>query len=111
MSIYSRIEKLLKYRLNRTLSKGILRKQNFERLSFFILLGFFLIFLSGLPGVTEVNMPRTALFFVINIIYAVSIVLILRNIESKSRDYFLVLVGTAILVLTLLFNIWIGFIR
>lgn len=111
MTIYSRIERLLKYRINRTLSKGFLRKQNFERLSLLILLGFFLVFLSGLPGVTERNMSRTVLSFVINIIYAVSMFLVLRNIERKSRDYFLILVGTAIVILTLLFNVWIGFMR
>ena len=56
-------------------------------------------------------MSRTVLSFVINIIYAVSMFLVLRNIERKSRDYFLILVGTAIVILTLLFNVWIGFMR
>ncbi len=111
MTVYSKIEKMLKYRINRTLSKGFLRKQNFERLAHLILLGFFLAFLSGLPGITERNMSRTVLFFVINIIYGVSMFLVLRNIEQKSRDYFLILVGTAIVILTLLFNVWIAFVR
>jgi len=111
MTIYSKIEKMLKYRINRTLSKGFLRKQNFERAAFLLLLGFFLVFLSGLPGVTERNLSRTVLFFVINIIYGTSMFLVLRNIERKSRDYFFILVGTAIVILTLLFNVWIGFMR
>jgi len=111
MTLYNKIEKILKYRVNRMLSKGLLKKQNFERLTHFLIIGFFIVFISGLPSLTDRNVSLTILFFVINVIYGTSMFIVLRNIEYKSRDYFLILVGITVVIITLLFNIWIGFIR
>lgn len=111
MTLYDRIEKVLKYRVNRILSKGLLKRQNFERFTYLLIIGFFIVFISGLPGLTDRNASLTILFFVINIIYGTSMFIVLRNIEYKSRDYFLIFVGMSIVIITLLFNIWIGFIR
>ncbi len=93
------------------INKGILKIKNIEILSYIIFVSFFIVYLSGLPNIGQRNFSLVILFFVINLIYAAVGIFVIRSIDKKTKDYFPILIGLGIIVIVLLFNIWIGFLR
>jgi len=111
MNLYRYFERLVRYRVNKLTTKGFLKRKNIERFLTFFMLLVFTVYLSGLPNIGDRNFTFVVLFFVVNLIYAAAGVMVINSLEKRSKDYFLVLLGIGIIILTLLFNVWIGFAR
>jgi len=106
MGVYSTLEKILKYRLDKTTKKGFLSRKNIGNLIKALSVFFFSLLLAGIMNVNPNNFPNTSLFITVNIVYLVAMYMIITSIEKKTRDKTLLYIGMILVVLLMLFTTW-----
>ncbi len=106
MGIYESVEKILKYRVERTARKGILSRGRIGNFVKIAISGIFALLLTGIMNINPRNFPNTTLFTVVNLVYLVAMYMILTTIEKNSRDRTLFYIGVVLVMMLMMFSSW-----
>ncbi len=106
MGVYTSIEKILRYRIERSIKKGLLSSKTIGGAIKILAAFVFSILLAGIMNVNPNNFPNTTLFLVVNIVYLAAMYMIVTSIEKKSRDRTLIYIGMTLIILLMFFTTW-----
>jgi len=106
MGLYESIEKVLKYRIDRSAKKGWLSRNKMGNLVKIAISGVFALLMTGIMNINPRNFPNTTLFTVVNLVYLVAMYMILTTIEKNTRDRTLFYIGVVLVILLMLFSSW-----